>query len=88
MQSLETTCLIEPACEISDAAVQVSRQRDKETNFHREPDFEMGSIRKPLVVEPSHPSNSGEYYCATADDVARLIVTNQGDSFSLFVCLY
>ncbi|XP_067459162.1 obscurin isoform X2 [Thunnus thynnus] len=76
-QSLEATCPTEPTSEISDTAVQVSWQRDKEHNCNREPDFEMEGIKKTLVIEPTHPSNSGAYYCATADDVAQLIVKNQ-----------
>ncbi|XP_044222762.1 obscurin-like protein 1 isoform X12 [Thunnus albacares] len=76
-QSLEATCPTEPTSEISDTAVQVSWQRDKEHNCNREPDFEMERIKKTLVIEPTHPSNSGAYYCATADDVAQLIVKNQ-----------
>lgn len=78
-QSLEATCPTEPTSEISDTAVQVSWQRDTEHICNREPDFEMGGIKKTLVIEPTHPSNSGAYYCATADDVAQLIVKNQGD---------
>lgn len=67
----------EPPCESSDPAFQVSKQRDTEPD--REPDFENGSIKNTLVIEPTHPANSGAYYCATADDVAKLIVKNQGD---------
>lgn len=81
-RSGEATCLTEPTCETSDIAVQVSRHMDKERNSIREPDFEMGGIKKTLVIEPTHPSISGAYYCATADDVAQLIVKNQGE----FVC--
>ncbi|GLD61489.1 obscurin-like protein 1 isoform X8, partial [Lates japonicus] len=76
-QALEATCPSEPTCETSDPAVQVSWQRDTEHDSNREPDFEMGGIKKTLVIEPTHPSNSGAYYCATADDVAQLIVKNQ-----------
>lgn len=79
MQSLEATCPTKPTCETSDPALQVSWQGDKEHDSNREPDFEMGDIEKTLVIEPTHPSNSGTYYCATADDVAQLIVKNQGD---------
>ncbi|XP_040003810.1 obscurin-like protein 1 isoform X9 [Xiphias gladius] len=77
MQSLEATCPTTPTCETSDPAVQVSLQRDKEHDSNRKPDFEMGGIKKTLVIEPTHPSNSGAYYCATADDVAQLIAKNQ-----------
>lgn len=80
-QSLEATCPTEPTCETSDPAFQVSWQRDKEHDSNSEPDIEMGGIKKTLVIEPTHPSNSGAYYCATADDVAQLIVKNQGDIF-------
>ncbi|XP_055361319.1 obscurin-like protein 1 isoform X11 [Betta splendens] len=76
-QSLEAPCLLEPACETLDPVVQVSWQRDKEHNSHREAEFEMGGIEKNLVIEPTHRSNSGAYYCATADDVAQLIVKHQ-----------
>lgn len=81
MQSLEATCSNEPTCETSDPVVHVSWQRDKEHDSNREPDYEMEGIKKTLVIEPTHPSNSGAYYCATADDVAQLIVKNQGDFF-------
>ncbi|XP_008299429.1 obscurin isoform X7 [Stegastes partitus] len=76
-QSLEATCATEAPCETSDPAFQVSWQKDTEPDSDREPDFEMGGIKKTLVIEPTHPSNSGAYYCATADDVAQLIVKNQ-----------
>lgn len=78
-QSLEATCPTEPTCETSDPAFQVSLQRDQEQDCIKEPDFEMEGIKRTLVIEPTHPSNSGTYYCATADDVAQLIVNNQGD---------
>nr|XP_033473863.1 obscurin-like protein 1 isoform X9 [Epinephelus lanceolatus] len=76
-QSLDATCPTEPTCETSDPAFQVSWQEDKEHDSNKEPDFEMEGIKKTLVIEPTHPSNSGAYYCATADDVAQLIVNNQ-----------
>ncbi|KAK2839511.1 hypothetical protein Q5P01_013251 [Channa striata] len=76
-QSIEATCLTEPICETSEPGVQVSQPVDKEPDSNREPDFEMEGIKKTLVIEPTHPSNSGAYYCATADDVAQLIVKNQ-----------
>lgn len=83
MQSLEATCPTEPASETSDPAFQVSWQKDTETYSNREADFEMEGIKETLVIEPTHPSKSGAYYCATADDVAQLIVKNQGDLFCL-----
>lgn len=80
-QSLEATCLTEPVCETPEPAVQGLWQRDKEHCSDTEPDFEMRGTRKKLVIEPTHPSNSGSYYCATANDVAQLIVKNKGDFF-------
>ncbi|KAK5921290.1 hypothetical protein CgunFtcFv8_025006 [Champsocephalus gunnari] len=76
-QSLEATSPSEPTCETSETAFLESWQRDKEHDSNNEPDLEMGGIKKTLVIEPTHPSNSGTYYCATADDVAQLIVNNQ-----------
>ncbi|KAL3970287.1 adhesion G protein-coupled receptor L2 [Sarotherodon galilaeus] len=78
-QLLEATYPTEPACESSDPAFQVSKQRDTEPDREpdREPEFENGGIKNTLVIEPTHPANSGAYYCATADDVAKLIVKNQ-----------
>lgn len=76
---LDAPCFHEPACENLDPVVQVSWQGDKEHDCHREPEFEVGGINKNLVIEPTHHSNSGAYYCATADDIAQLIVKNQGD---------
>lgn len=78
-QSLEATSPSEPTCETSETAFPESWQKDKERDSNNEPDLEMGGIKKTLVIEPTHPSNSGTYYCATADDVAQLIVNNQGD---------
>ncbi|XP_017285852.1 obscurin-like protein 1 isoform X3 [Kryptolebias marmoratus] len=77
MQSLEATCPSEPAGETSDTAFKVSQQRESESCSNRELDLEMGDIKETLVIEPTHPSNSGAYYCATADDVAKLFVKNQ-----------
>ncbi|XP_029559435.1 obscurin-like protein 1 isoform X2 [Salmo trutta] len=76
-QLLEATCPIELPCEISDPIAQVSRQKDKVELISDTGPFEMEGIRRNLVVEPAHPSNSGAYYCATAEDVAPLIVQNQ-----------
>ncbi|KAM4558643.1 obscurin isoform 4-T4 [Odontesthes bonariensis] len=77
MQSIEANYPNEPSCETSDPAFQVSWQMDADSYSNTEPDFEMGSIKETLVIEPTHPSNSGAYYCATADDVVQLIVKNQ-----------
>ncbi|XP_029519202.1 obscurin isoform X6 [Oncorhynchus nerka] len=76
-QPFQATCPIELPCEISDPIAQVSRQKDKVELISDTGPFEMGGIRRNLVVEPAHPSNSGAYYCATAEDVAPLIVQNQ-----------
>ncbi|CDQ69529.1 unnamed protein product [Oncorhynchus mykiss] len=78
-QPFQATCPIELPCEISDPIAQVSRQKDKVEPISDTGPFEMGGIRRNLVVQPAHPSNSGAYYCATAEDVAPLIVQNQGD---------
>lgn len=80
-RSLEATSATEPTSESADPALQVSQQTDQEVGTSRDPGFELGCIRKDLVIEPTHLSNSGTYYCATADDVAQLIVKNQGDIF-------
>ncbi|XP_070978838.1 obscurin isoform X19 [Oncorhynchus clarkii lewisi] len=76
-QPFQATCPIELPCEISDPIAQVSRQKDKVELISDTGPFEMGGIRRNLVVQPAHPSNSGAYYCATAEDVAPLIVQNQ-----------
>ncbi|KAM8855619.1 obscurin isoform 11-T11 [Spinachia spinachia] len=75
-QSLEATCPPEPAYDASDPALQVSLQWNKEHDSNKEPNLERGGIKKTLVIEPTHPSNSGAYYCATSDDVAKIIVNN------------
>lgn len=80
-RSLEATSAAEATHESADPALQVSQQTDQGIGTSRDPEFELGCIRKDLVIEPTHPSNSGIYYCATADDVAQLIVKNQGDIF-------
>ncbi|XP_027878725.1 obscurin-like protein 1 isoform X6 [Xiphophorus couchianus] len=77
LQTLEATRPIEPVGESSDPAGQVSWPRDSQTYSSRQFGFEMGDIKETLVIEPTHPSNTGAYYCATADDVAKLIVVNQ-----------
>lgn len=84
--SLQETRPTEPPCEITDSAFEVTQQRDEEHDCISVPDFEREDIKKTLVIEPTHPSNSGAYYCATADDVAQLIVKNQGD-FSFFLSI-
>ncbi|XP_054908728.1 obscurin isoform X1 [Poeciliopsis prolifica] len=76
LQALEATRPIEPVDESSDPASQVSWPRDSQSYSSRQFGFEMGDIKESLVIEPTHPSNSGAYYCATADDVAKLIVVN------------
>ncbi|XP_062258669.1 obscurin-like protein 1 isoform X5 [Platichthys flesus] len=78
-QSLEAACPTEPACEPSGPAAQVSWQRDTQRDSNTQPDFETEAVQKTLVIEPTHPSKSGTYYCATAD-VAQLIVENQEPS--------
>lgn len=80
-RSLEATSETEPTYESADPALQVSQQTDQEVGTSREPEFELGCIKTDLVIQPTRPSNSGIYYCATADDVAQLIVKNQGDTF-------
>lgn len=79
MQSLKATCSSVPTCATSDPALQESYQRKTEPCSKRKTGFEMEVIEEKLVIEPTHPSNSGTYYCATAEDVAQLIVKNQGD---------
>lgn len=79
MQSLEAIFPSEPASESTDPAFQVLQQRESEPCSNRELDFEMEAIKETLVIEAPHPSSSGAYYCATADDVAKLLVRNQGD---------
>lgn len=86
-QSLEATSSLEPMHDTSDPALQVSWQTDQEHNSDSETDFEMEGIKEALVIEPTHPSNSGAYYCATADDVAQLIVKNEGDLFCNLSCI-
>ncbi|XP_043988664.1 obscurin-like protein 1 [Gambusia affinis] len=77
LQTLTAIRPIEPVGESSDPASQVSWPRDSQSHSSRQFGFEMGNIKETLVIEPTHPSNSGAYYCATADDVAKLIVVNQ-----------
>nr|XP_046214251.1 obscurin-like protein 1 isoform X5 [Oncorhynchus gorbuscha] len=84
-QPFKATCPIDLPCEISDPIAQVSRQKDKVELISDTGPFEMGGIRRNLVVEPAHPSNSGAYYCATAEDVALLIVQNQAPPMTYLV---
>ncbi|XP_052377806.1 obscurin-like protein 1 isoform X5 [Oncorhynchus keta] len=84
-QPFQATCPIELPCEISDPIAQVSRQKDKVELISDTGPFEMGGIRRNLVVEAAHPSNSGAYYCATAEDVAPLIVQNQAPPMTYLV---
>ncbi|XP_036814458.1 obscurin isoform X3 [Oncorhynchus mykiss] len=84
-QPFQATCPIELPCEISDPIAQVSRQKDKVEPISDTGPFEMGGIRRNLVVQPAHPSNSGAYYCATAEDVAPLIVQNQAPPMTYLV---
>ncbi|XP_077393709.1 obscurin-like protein 1 [Festucalex cinctus] len=82
-QPLEAPCSFEPPRQISDpenhcpGQADGSLQKDEATVSNSEQDFGMEDIKKTLVIEPSHPSNSGEYYCATADDVAPLVAKTQ-----------
>ncbi|XP_014915324.1 obscurin-like protein 1 isoform X7 [Poecilia latipinna] len=77
LQTLEPTRPTEPVGESSDPASQVSWPRDSQSYSSTQFGFETGDIKETLVIEPTHPSNSGAYYCATADDVAKLIVVNK-----------
>lgn len=81
--SIEATSSAEPTREASGPALQMLWHRDQEHDSNKEADFELGGIKKTLVTESTHPSNSGPYYSATADDVAQL-VKNQGDFFPSF----
>ncbi|XP_077436910.1 obscurin-like isoform X2 [Vanacampus margaritifer] len=80
-QPLEAPCSFEPPHQISDPENHCPRQakgslqKDEATVSNSEQDFGMEDLKKTLVIEPSHPSNSGAYYWATADDVAPLVVT-------------
>lgn len=81
MQSFNATSSTESSNETSAPAFQVSRQMDQGHDLYRAPNWEMETDKKNLVIEPTHPSNSGAYYCATTDVVAQLILKNQGDLF-------
>ncbi|XP_019728433.1 obscurin-like [Hippocampus comes] len=82
-QSLEDLCSLEQPRQISDPGIhgprqaEASLQKAKATVSTSEQEFVMEAIKKTLVIGPSHPSNSGAYYYATADDVAPLVVKTQ-----------
>lgn len=80
--SVEATSSAEPTRDTSHPALQLSWQGNEEHDSNKEADFELGCLKKTLVTEPTHPSNSGPYYSAMADDVVQL-VKNQGDFFFL-----
>lgn len=68
----------EPTRETSEPALQLSWHRDQEHDSNKKADFELGSINKTFVTEPTRLLNTGPYYSERADDVAQ-IVKNQGD---------
>ncbi|XP_037136752.1 obscurin-like protein 1 isoform X4 [Syngnathus acus] len=83
-QSLEEgPCALEPPRQISDPEshcphqAEESQEKAEATGSNSQHEFVMEDIKKTLVIEPSHPSNSGTYYCATADDVAPLVANTQ-----------
>ena len=76
---LEVTSPLELQGQRSDSAVPVLGPQDEEQAVKSQPGFETGGFEQTLVIEPTHSSNSGAYYCATADDVAQLIIQNEGD---------
>jgi hypothetical protein len=76
---IEVTCPLELQGQWSDSAVPVLGPQDEEQDQTSQPGFETGGFKQTLVIEPTHSSKSGAYYCATADDVAKLIVQNEGD---------
>ncbi|XP_057709171.1 obscurin-like protein 1 isoform X4 [Corythoichthys intestinalis] len=81
--SLETPCSFETPREISDPESpcplkpEGSLKKAKATVSNSGRHYGKEDIKKTLIIEPSHPSNSGAYYCATADDVAPLVVNTQ-----------
>ncbi|XP_061648755.1 obscurin-like isoform X2 [Phyllopteryx taeniolatus] len=83
MQSLEAPWSFEPTRQTSDPESHcprqavVSLQKVKAAVSNSEQDVGIEDIKKTLVIEPRNPSNSGAYYCATADDVAPLVVNTQ-----------
>lgn len=85
--SVEATSSAEPTRDTPQPALQLSWQGNEDHESNKEADFELGSIKKALVTEPPHPSNSGPYYSAMADDVAQL-VKNQGDFYFLHLDLH
>uniref|UniRef100_A0A8C4Z849 Obscurin like cytoskeletal adaptor 1b n=1 Tax=Gadus morhua TaxID=8049 RepID=A0A8C4Z849_GADMO len=74
---IEVTCPLELQGQWSDSAVPVLGPQDEEQDQTSQPGFETGGFKQTLVIEPTHSSKSGAYYCATADDVAKLIVQNE-----------
>ncbi|KAM9801974.1 obscurin isoform 6-T7 [Syngnathus typhle] len=83
-QSLEEgPCALEPPRQISDPEshcphqAEESQEKGEATGSNSQHEVVMEDIKKTLVIEPSHPSNSGTYYCATADDVAPLVANTQ-----------
>lgn len=86
-RSVEATFSAESTMDTSHHALQLSWQGNEEHDSNKEADFELGCIEKALVTEPTHPTNSGPYYSAMADDVAQL-VRHQGDFFFLHFDLH
>ncbi|XP_061698489.1 obscurin-like protein 1 [Syngnathoides biaculeatus] len=82
-RSLEAPCSFKPTRQISDPEshclrkAEVSLQKVKATVSNTEQDVGIEDIKKTLVIEPRNPSNAGAYYCATADDLAPLVVNTQ-----------
>ncbi|XP_049584751.1 obscurin isoform X5 [Syngnathus scovelli] len=83
-QSLEEgPCPLEPWRQISDPEshcphqAEGSQEKAEATGSNSQHEFVTEDIKKTLVIEPSHLSNSGTYYCATADDVAPLVANTQ-----------
>ncbi|XP_059895393.1 obscurin isoform X5 [Gadus macrocephalus] len=74
---IEVTCPLELQGQWSDSAVPVLGPQDEEQDQTSQPGFETGGFEQTLVIEPTHSSKSGAYYCATEDDVAKLIVQNE-----------
>lgn len=68
-RSLQATLATEATCERADAALRVPQQKRQEVGTSRDPQYELGCISSSLAIEP------------TADDVAQLVVKNQGDIF-------
>ncbi|XP_072301439.1 obscurin isoform X4 [Eucyclogobius newberryi] len=72
LEMVEDSCSMETGTKL-DGAVQASAQlRHKESRSEAE--SEAAFVKRGLVIKPTQPSNSGSYCCATADDVAQLVV--------------